>query len=86
MQTITELWNGNIAPVEHCGAGDTAANRLHSQMEKAAEDLSRGLTDGQKEAFDKYAEYSEDYLLRMMELAFTDGFSLGASLTMEALA
>lgn len=84
-QAITELWNGNIAPVEHCGEHDPAVNRLFSLMEQTGERLRRDLTDIQKDIFSKYMECSEDYLLRMMELAFTEGFTLGTRLMMESL-
>ena len=30
--TIIEIWNGNIAPWEHCGAHDPTANELVSLM------------------------------------------------------
>lgn len=84
-QTISELWNGNIAPVEHCGEHDPAANRLYSLMEKTGEMLRKELTDIQKDTFGKYMECSEDYLLRMMEIAFTEGFCLGCRLMMESI-
>ena len=86
MQTICELWNGNIAPCESCGAQDIEANHLVELMEKNREILCGGLSDTQKETFQKYMDCSEEYLLRMLELAFRDGFSLGSRLVMESLA
>lgn len=84
-QTITDLWNGNIAPCEHCGSHDTEANRLNALMERNREHLREGLTAAQKEIFQKYIDCSEDYLLRMLELAFCDGFCLGSRLVMESI-
>lgn len=83
--TISDLWNGNIAPCEHCGAHDADANRLVGSMEHSREALWEGLTAAQKELFQKYIDCSEDYLLRMLELAFCEGFSLGSKLITEAL-
>ena len=80
---ISELWNGNIAPVEHCGAHDPQANRLCYLIEKHRESLMGELTTGQTALFQKYIDYSEAYLLRMMELSFCDGFRIGGRLTME---
>ena len=80
--TIEDLWNGNIAPVEHCGADDPLANEL---MERNREKLSGGLSERQKEIFQKYMDCSEEFLLRMQELAFCDGFSFGAKLIVGAL-
>lgn len=79
---ICELWNGNIAPVEHCGAHDREANYLSSLTERERESLLVELTEEQRLLFQKYIDYAEKYLLRMMELSFCDGFRIGAKLLM----
>lgn len=84
-QTIRDLWNGNIAPVEHCGAHDPLANELIGRIEQNREKLSRGLTETQKDTFQKYMDCTEEYLLRMLELAFQEGFCLGGKLFFETL-
>lgn len=84
--TIMDLWNGNIAPCEHCGSHDIEANHLIVLMERNREALCEGLTAGQREAFQKYIDCSEEYLLRMLELAFYDGFRLATRLLTEAMA
>jgi len=86
MQTILDLWNGNIAPCEHCGSHDPVINDLIGLMERNRENLSRGLTEAQLEILQKYMDCSDEYLLRMLELAFCDGFRLGSKLMVEALA
>lgn len=83
MQTIIDLWNGNIAPCEHCGSHDPVINKLLILIERNREKLSGGLTEAQMETFQKYMDCSDEYLLRMMELAFCDGFCLGGRLVME---
>lgn len=85
MQTIIDLWNGNIAPCEHCGAHDPEANYLVSLMERNRETLREGLTAAQIELFQKYIDCSEEYLLRMLELAFCDGVCMGGKLAMEII-
>lgn len=85
MQTIIDLWNGNIAPCEHCGAHDTESNHLIGLMERNREALCEGLTAAQRETFQKYMDCSEEYQLRMLELAFCDGFCLGSKLVIESL-
>ena len=85
LQTISDLWNGNIAPCDSCGAHDPEANQLIRLMERNRETLRSGLTAAQTETFQKYIDCSEEYLLRMMELAFCDGFCLGSRLSVEAL-
>ena len=83
MQTIIDLWNGNIAPCEHCGSHDPVINKLLILIERNREQLSCGLTEAQMETFQKYMDCSDEYLLRMLELAFCDGFCLGGKLVME---
>ena len=84
-QTLIDLWNGNIAPCEYCGAHDPTANELIGLMERNREKLRKELTEAQMELYQKYIDCSEEYLLRMMELAFSDGFCLGSKLTVESL-
>lgn len=84
-QTIINLWNGNVAPGEHCGSHDPEANKLIALMERNREKLNGGLTEAQKAIFHKYIDCADEYLMRMMELAFCEGFSLGSRLTIEAL-
>ena len=84
-QTMIELWNGNIAPGEHCGAHDTQANKLICLMERNREKLNAGLTEVQKKLLQKYIDCADEYWMHMMELAFCDGFSLASRLTVEAL-
>ena len=85
VQTITDLWNGNIAPCEHCGSHDAEVNHLIGLMERNRESLCNGLTQLQNETFQKYIDCSEEYLLKMLELAFYDGFCLGSKLIIESL-
>lgn len=84
-QTIIDLWNGNIAPCEHCGSHDPVVNNLMGLIDRNREKLSSGLTEAQMETFQKYMDCSDEYLFRMLELAFYDGFSLGGKLVMETL-
>ena len=80
---VLNLWNGNIAPCEHCGSHDPQANHLISLMERNREKLCKELTASQAEILQKYIDCSEAYLLRMLELAFYEGFSLGANLIID---
>lgn len=82
---IRNLWNGSIAPCEHCGSRDPETKHLTGLMERNRECLRSGLTAAQMEVFQKYIDCSEEYFLRMQELAFCDGFYLSSRLTTEAL-
>ena len=75
--TIEDLWNGDLAFCEHCGAYDPEANRLVRELAQ--------LQEGQREQLQGYIDQTERCTLRMMELAFRDGFSAGVKLLTEGL-
>ena len=79
MQTIIDLWDGNISPSEHCGVHDGEADHLLGLMARNREKLCEGLTEKQKEILEKYIDCSEEYLCRMLKLAFCEGFAWAVS-------
>lgn len=83
--TIEALWNGELVSCEHCGAHDERANELVVSLSRSRDKLCGGLSESQKEAFQAYMDRSEEYTLRMMELAFRDGFSVGMRLLAEGI-
>ena len=83
-QTTIELWNGNIAPCENCGAYDPEINKLITLCERNCENLRKNLTPEQEETLQKYIDCCDEYHLRMIELSFAEGFRLGIRLTSEA--
>lgn len=85
MKIITELWNGEIAPVEHCGSHDADINKLLALRERNSNNLIEGLEDSQKEILQKYIGCSDEYFFRMQELAFYEGFALATRMMVEAL-
>ena len=85
MRTIIDLWNGNIAPCEDCGAHDSEAKQFLYFMEQHRERLCNSLTEAQSKVFQKYIDCSEEYLFRMLELAFYDGFCIGGKLATEII-
>ena len=84
-KTIEDLWNGNLAPADNCGNRDPELNHLIALMERNRAKLCESINALQQETFEKYIDSSEEYLLRMMERAFCDGFCLASKLLMEAL-
>ena len=74
-----------IAPHERCGVHDPVIRDAFPQMSRNDEMLRRNLTQEQLDAFQKYADNYDKYLLRMQELSFQQGFTLGCRLTAEAL-
>ena len=84
-QTIEDLWNGNIAPADQCGAHDPEINHLVDLMKRNKDALCAEMTANQHKLFEKYMDCSEEYALRMMERAFCDGFCLAGKLMAESL-
>lgn len=84
-QTIEALWNGELAFAEHCGAHDAQANQLVRELGQSRDSLLEQMSQPQRELLERYVDQTERYTLRMMELAFRDGFSVGVGLLTEAL-
>ena len=84
-QTIEALWNGELAFVEHCGAHDQQANQLVRELGKSRDSLLEQMSQPQRELLERYVDQTERYTLRMMELAFRDGFCAGVQLLSEGL-
>ena len=84
-RTIEALWNGEMAFCEHCGAHDSEANRLIRETAKNRDALLAQLPQKQQMLLQSYVDQTERYTLRMMELAFRDGFSVGVRLLTEGL-
>ena len=68
---ISELWNGEIAPCEHCGAQDGLANILFSKRKQGRETMEKILPEERRDVLESYRQLWEDYLLRMMETFFS---------------
>lgn len=85
MQTIIDLWRDDIAPMERCGAYDREGNLLAMQLDRLQTKMENSIADEQKELFHEFIKQTDLLSLRMQELAFQEGFSLGSKLTAEAL-
>lgn len=83
-ETIENLWNGNIAPGEICGAGNPDIEHLVMLLERNKENLDKELGEQQKEILKKYIDCTDEYIYRITELAFCDGFCLASRLWAEA--
>ena len=81
---INELWEGIIEPNRPQQIKETRIKHALYLTEKQSEDLKKNLNGEQKESFDKYCDYKENYSLMLSEQAFCDGFSLGLRLAAEA--
>lgn len=84
MDTINELWYGNISPFEQCTRGDKRLKELLKLVVRNREELDGTLTDAQKEALKKFEECMNEMHCITESDAFSYGFRLGVKLTAEA--
>lgn len=84
-RTIEDLWNGNIAPCERCGAHDPEISDLLALMWRNKQKLNSTMSAQQQEDFEKYTDCSDEYVLRITEHAFCEGFCLACKLLTESL-
>lgn len=84
MQTISELWYGNIHPFEQCTYGDKRVKELMKLAARNHEELEKSLTEKQKEILEKLEECLNEMHDYAEQDAFSYGFRLGIRLMAEA--
>lgn len=84
MQTISELWYGNIHPFEQCTYGDKRIKELMKLAARNHEELEKSLTEKQKEILEKLEECLNEMHDYAEQDAFSYGFRLGLRLMAEA--
>ena len=84
MQTISELWYGNIHPFEQCTYGDKRVKELMKLAARNHEELEKSLTEKQKEILEKLEECLNEMHDYAEQDAFSYGFRLGLRLMAEA--
>lgn len=82
---IEELWYGNLAPYEKCGAHDPQIKELVRLMRRNREKLTEELNARQCDVLEKYIGCSDEYVCLMTEQAFCEGFRLACRLVAESL-
>ena len=85
ISTIEELWYGNLAPCENCGAGDEEIERLTNLMCKNEEALRKDLAGNHKELFLQYVKWADHFACSIAALAFREGFSIATKLFMDSI-
>ena len=84
MQTISELWYGNIHPFEQCTYGDKRVKELMKLAARNHEELEKSLTEKQKEILEKFEECLNEMHDYAEQDAFSYGFRIGLRLMAEA--
>ena len=83
MNTIKDLWYGNIAPFAQCTRGDKEMKKLLSLVVRNRDELAETLTNKQKEILEKFEENLNKMHGLAEQDAFSYGFRLGARLIVE---
>ena len=67
---INELWHGNIIPGEDSRNNSKEMKGLLGYMARHHEDLEKTFTDKQKEIFEKFHDYWDEYVSLAEEAIF----------------
>ena len=85
MNTIKELWHGNIIPQEDSRTNSKEMKELLGYMARHHEDLEKTFTEEQKEIFDKFHDCWSEYMSLAEAAIFEYAFKLGMQIAIEAL-
>ncbi len=82
---IKELWHGNIIPHEDSRINSKEMKELLGYMARHHEELEKSFTDEQKETFEKFHNYWNDYMSLAEASIFEYAFKLGMQMAIETL-
>ncbi len=85
MNSIQNLWYGNLRPAEEPGINERTCSSLSGHIDDKIEKLIKSLDEGSKVSLSRLIDNYSERLCNECESAFVKGFSLGARLTAEAL-
>lgn len=83
--SIAQLWNGNIAPINGLGKNNYEAEQLEELIDHILKGFGEGLTKQQEEQFEKLVNNANEYISMITQEAFCDGFSVGTKLIIDAM-
>ena len=84
MNTVKDLWYGNVSPLEQCTRGDKQMKALLSLVVRNRDELAGTMTDKQKEFLEKFEENLNEMHGLAEQDAFSYGFRLGVRLMVES--
>ena len=85
MTTLENLYYGNISPHERYIKRGTRVDKLVKLICKNEEELNAGLTEKQKETFEKFKDCTSELSGLTERDAFRDGFILAVRIMVEAM-
>lgn len=85
MTTLEDLYYGNISPHERYIKRGTRIDKLVKLICKNEDELNSGLTEKQKETFEKFKECQGELTCITEREAFTTGFILATRIMVEVM-
>ena len=85
MFVLSDLWYGNISPVERYVRHDSEYKKALNKASDKTELLLAHLTSEDKELFDEFYELNSKMIAISEEDAFVCGFRLGAKMMLDVL-
>ena len=85
MTILEDLWYGNVRPTERSIVRGSKLDNLMNLLCQNEDDLMQGLTDKQKESFDKFKDCQSEITDHLETEAFTSGFTIAVKLMVEVM-
>lgn len=85
MNTLEELWYGNIEPAEYDVSPGKEYKEMLQLISRNEDKLLATMTETQKELFTKYADCVREYHTMAEKLLFQNSFKLGARIMLEVM-
>lgn len=85
MNTLEDLYYGNIVPNEKCAKLDDEVKELLKLLNRNEEKLTATLSEDQKETFEKYKDCNREISEICEREIFLNGFRLGARIIIDVV-
>ena len=85
MDTLEDLYYGNLFPNEKCTKLDDKTKELPGLLNRNDEKLTANLSDEQKEIFEKYKDCNREISEICEQQSFITGFKLGAKIVIGSM-
>lgn len=85
MNTLEDLYYGNLFPHEKCARLDNEVKELLKLLNRNEEKLTATLTEAQKETFEKYKDCNREIFEISEQETFLNGFRLGARIIIDVV-
>ena len=85
MTILEDLWYGNVRPTERSIVRGSRIDNLMKLLCQNEDDLMSGLTEKQKESFDKFKDCQSELTDYLETEAFTQGFTIAVKRMVEVM-